>query len=210
VVGFLATSEVRALLASPRVDTWIGRRDHALLLTMIQTGLRVSEVTHLSRRDVQLGTGAHVRCDGKGRKERCVPLAYETAAVLRAWLKDESEDPSRPLFPARTGGWLSRDAVEDLVEKYRLRATQRCSSLREKRVTPHVLRHTTAMRLLDAGIDRAVIALWLGHESTETTEIYLHADLSAKERALARTAPLHTRARRYRASDSLLAFLATL
>lgn len=210
LVGFLTTSEVRALLASARADTWIARRDHALLLTMVQTGLRVSELTQLCRRDVHLGAGAHVRCDGKGRKERCVPLASETAAVLRAYLKLTEEDPSHSLFCTRSGTRLSRDAVERLIDKYRLRAGQHCASLRDRRVSPHVLRHTSAMRLLEAGIDRAVIALWLGHESVETTQVYLHADLSTKERALARTAPLAANARRYRARDSLLAFLETL
>jgi len=207
VVTFLIATEITALLAAPELDGWIGRRDHALLLTMIQTGLRVSELTDISCSDLQLGTGAHVRCTGKGRKERCIPLTSKTVTVLRAWLQQRAFQPSDPLFPNRSGGMLSRDAVERLLHKYVRRSRQSCPSLRDKRVTPHVLRHTSAMRLLQAGIDRAVIALWLGHESIETTQIYLHADLSMKERALARTAPLHTVARRYRAPDSLLAFL---
>jgi len=207
LVGYLTTSEMGALVAAPENDTWLGRRDQALLLTMVQTGLRVSEVTQLTCRDVQLGAGSHIRCTGKGRKERCVPLTSKTTAIIRAWLKVCNGQPADPLFPNRSGGSMSRDCIEHLVSKHALRAAQHCPSLRSKHVTPHVLRHTSAMQLLQAGVDRAVIALWLGHESVETTQVYLHADLSIKERALARTAPLHTGARRYRPSDSLLAFL---
>jgi len=207
VITFLTAAEITALLATARSDAWIDRRDHALILTMIQTGLRVSELTQLCCSDLQLSTGAHVRCMGKGRKERCIPLTSKTAATLRAWLRGRDAMPHDPLFPNRVGGRLSRDAVELLMDKHLRQARQSCPSLRDKDVTPHVLRHTSAMQLLQAGVDRAVIALWLGHESIETTQMYLHADLSLKERALALTAPLQTSTRRYRASDSLLAFL---
>lgn len=210
LVSFLTRPEIDALLQSPDRSTWTGLRDYVLLLVALQTGLRVSELTGLRRSDVHLGTGAHVRCHGKGRKERCTPLTAQSVAALRLWLKARTGRPEDPLFPSRTGGSLSRDAVERLLLKYAATAQQRCPSLRDKRLSPHVLRHTAAMTLLQAGVDSAVIALWLGHEGIETTQIYLHADLSLKERALARTAPLHTTPGRYRAPDKLLAFLESL
>jgi integrase len=210
-VTFLSEAEIDALLASPDRSSWIGRRDHALLLTAIQTGLRVSELTGLRRSDLSLGSGArHVRCSGKGRKERVTPLTRQTAAVLRAWLNEHRGEPTDPLFPASHGGPLSRDAVERLLAKYAAIAERSCPTLKDKRLSPHALRHTSAMRLLHADIDTTVIALWLGHETTRTAEIYLHADLALKERALARTTPPHTRAGRYRAPDALLAFLQSL
>jgi site-specific recombinase XerD len=207
VVTFLTRPEVRALLAAPDRQTWIGRRDHALLVLAVQTALRVSELTQLRCQDVHLGAGAHVRCLGKGRKERCTPLTSQTVAVLRPWLRELAAHSGDPLFPSRRGGRLSHDAVERLVDTYAARASQSCSSLATKHISPHVLRHTGAMQLLHAGVDRSVIALWLGHESIETTEVYVHADLSMKERAIARTAPSPTTARRYHAPDRLLAFL---
>lgn len=207
LVTYLTPAETEALLTAPDRRSWIARRDHTLLLVAVQTGLRVSELTRLNVQDVQLGSSAHVRCFGKGRKERCTPLTAQTVGVLREWLREGNPGPSDPLFPSRRGGRLSRDAVERLLRKYAALAQQRCASLSTKRLSPHVLRHTSAMRLLQAGVDRSVIALWLGHESAETTQIYLHADLSMKERALARTAPVPTGPRRYRAPDALLAFL---
>lgn len=210
LVTFLASAEVDALLAAPDRDTWLGRRDHALLLVVVQTGLRVSELVGLTRDDVHLGKGAHVRCRGKGRKERNTPLRAQSVAVLRAWLKECGTAGSAPLFSSRLGGSLSRDAVERLVGKHAARAARSCESLCSKTVSPHVLRHTSAMQLLQGGVDRTVIALWLGHESVETTEMYLHADLSIKERALARTARYRTGAKRFRPSDALLAFLEAL
>jgi integrase/recombinase XerD len=210
LVTFLTEPEVDALLAAPVRDTWLGARDHALLITAVQTGLRVSEITALRRQDVHLGSGAHVRCQGKGRKERCTPLRGQSAAVLRQWLQRDDAPGSSPLFPSIRGGRLSRDAVERLVSRHASRAAARCASLRGKVVSPHVLRHTSAMQLLHGGVDRSVIALWLGHESVETTQMYLHADMSIKERALARTAPPQTGARRYRPPDALLAFLEAL
>lgn len=180
------------------------------LLVAVQTGLRVSELTGLRCQDVQLGTGAHVRCYGKGRKERCTPLTSQTVAVLRAWIRERGSQPNDPLFPTIRGGALSRDAVERLLTKYAAMAQETCPTLCGKHLSPHVLRHTSAVQLLQAGVDTSVIALWLGHETVGTTQIYLHADLSTKERALARTAPPHTRPGRYRPSDALLAFLDSL
>jgi site-specific recombinase XerD len=210
LVTALARVEQEALLAAPDRATWLGRRDHAIMLLLFQTGLRVSEMRELRCEDVVLSTGAHVRCRGKGRKERCTPLTRETVLVLRAWLAERTGLPHEPAFPSRRGGALSRDAVERLVAKYAGVASVKCASLRTKHVTPHVLRHTTAVTLLQAGIDRAVIALWLGHESIETTQMYLDADLTMKERAIARTTPLRTGPGRYRPDDSLLAFLSGL
>jgi site-specific recombinase XerD len=210
LISFLNGAEVDALLASPDRSTWTGRRDHALLLLAVQTGLRASELTGLRCGDVHLGTGPHIGCRGKGRKDRITPLTVSAVAVLRVWLKERGVMPDGPLFPARDGGRLSRDALEDRIAKYVEVASPRCPTLRTKRVSAHTLRHTAAMQLLRAGIDTSVIALWLGHEQVDTTQIYLHADLSIKERALARTKPPSTKPGRFRPSDSLLAFLETL
>ena len=210
-VQFLTQQETDALLAAPDTSCWIGRRDHALLLLAEQTGLRVSEITRLRRADVELeGLGTHVCCMGKGRKERATPLRKETVAVLRAWLREQPGQPTDPLFPSQRGGFMSRDAVEKRVHHHTSKAAACCPSLAKKRVSPHVLRHTRAVRMLEAGIDSAVIALWLGHESVETTHVYLAADLAAKERALAKTAPSVAAVRRYRPPDRLLAFLSGL
>ena len=200
--------EIDALVAAPDTTTWIGRRDQVLLLVAIQTGLRVSELIGLQRQDVVLGTGAHVRCQGKGRKQRCTPLRTEVVEGPRqTWLRECPSDPETPVFPSSRGGPLSRDAVERLVARHRHTAERRCPSLKRKTVTPHVLRHTAAMELLQHGIDRSVIALWLGHESVETTQMYLHADLRLKEQALSQITPLDVKPRRYRPDDKLLAFL---
>jgi len=207
LVHFLNRPEVDALLAAPDQQTWFGRRDHALLLVAVQTGLRLSELTGLQRHDVSLGTGAHVRCVGKGRKERCTPLAKTTVAVLKAWLREPARHNSETLFPSASGGRLSPDSVSDLLAKHLARAAHACPSIRQKHVTPHVMRHTMAMTLLQEGVDRAVIALWLGHESVETTQIYLDANLALKEEILAKTTPPNGRPGRYRANDKLLAFL---
>lgn len=210
LVDFLAQPEIKALLAAPNPKTWLGRRDHALLLTAVQTGLRLSEITTLRQSDITLGSGAHVRCHGKGRKERCTPLAKPTVRVLAAWIKEQGKDSSKILFPSARGGPLSSDSVQYLVTKYAAVAGKNCPSLLQKRVSPHVLRHTAAMELLQAGIDRALIALWLGHESVETTQIYLDADLALKEKVLAKTTPIKGKRGLYRASDELLAFLKSL
>jgi integrase/recombinase XerD len=210
LVSFLTHDEVDALLAAPDRGTWVGRRDHALLLVAVQTGLRVTELTTLTCADVELGTGAHLRCHGKGRKERITPLTNQACAVLRVWLAERRGEPDDPLFPSRRHGPLSRDAVALLVAKHARVAGKRCPALGAKTVSPHVLRHTCAMSLLAVGVDISVIALWLGHEGIETTQIYLHADLTIKERALAHTAPAGTRPGRYRAPDTLIAFLEAL
>jgi len=210
IIAYLTEPEVDALLAAPDRSTWAGRRDHALLLTAIQTGLRVSELTKLTCGEVELGSGAHLRTVGKGRKERVTPLTSQTVAVLRVWMRERRGQPADPLFPTRTGGRLSRDAVERRLAKHTGLARRRCPTLRGKQISAHVLRHTAAMRLLRAGIDTATMALWLGHEEERTTRIYLHADPELKERALARTAPLNTTPGRYRAPDTLIAFLEEL
>jgi site-specific recombinase XerD len=206
-VEFLSQSEAQALLAAPDRSRWAGRRDHALLLLAIQTGLRCSELIGLQRQHVHLGPGAHVRCEGKGRKERCTPLLKSTAAVLRAWLRERAGSDTDPLFPSSRGGPLGRDGVQDIVAKHVVTARRACPSLKRKRVTPHVLRHSAAMNLLQHGVDRTVIALWLGHESIETTQIYLDADLEMKEKALAKTGGPKARPARFRPDGQLLAFL---
>jgi len=207
LIEYLIQEEIDALLAAPDTATWIGRRDQVLLLVAIQTGLRVSELIGLRRQDVVLGRGAHVRCTGKGRKQRCTPLRKEAVKVLVRWLRECPGEPESPVFPSSRGGPLSRDAVERLVARHRQTAARRCPSLKKKNVTPHVLRHTAAMELLQHGIDRSVIALWLGHESVETTQMYLHADLRLKEQALSRIVPVDVKPQRYHPDDKLLAFL---
>jgi site-specific recombinase XerD len=210
LICYLTEPEVDALLGCCDQTTWTGRRDHALLLLAVQTGLRISELTGLIRRDLHLGAGAHVACHGKGRKDRITPLTSNSVAVLRNWLGEHHADPGAPLFPTRRGTPLSRDAIEHRLAHYTTRAAHRCPSLHGKTITAHVLRHTTAMRLLHAGVDTSVIALWLGHVSVDTTQIYLHADLEQKEKALARTRPPGARAQRYQPSDTLLAWLEAL
>lgn len=210
LVTSLDRAEIEAVLAEPDRTTWLGRRDHTLLFLCLQTGFRVSELVGLRCRDIVLTCGAHVRCHGKGRKDRCTPLTRDAVKLLRVWLAERAGDPDAPAFPSRRRTRLSRDAVERLVAKYAEKASACCPTLRNKRVTPHVLRHTAAVALLHAGNDRAVIALWLGHESIETTQMYLDADLTAKERALARTAPLRAGPGRFRPDDALLAFLREL
>ncbi len=206
-VSFLYPEEIDALLAAPDRTRWTGRRDHALMATDLQTGLRVSELTGLCCADVHLGKGHHVRCSGKGRKERCTPLTAQTDSILSVWLRDLGHEPAGPLFPTSRGRRLSNDAVALLVAKHAATAEQSCPTLKNKTVTPHVLRHTCAMTLLRERVDIAVIALWLGHESVETTQMYVHADLTIKERALARTTPPKTTSGRYRPPDRLVAFL---
>jgi site-specific recombinase XerD len=210
LVSFLTPAETRALLAAPDPGRWEGRRDRALLILAAQTGLRLAELTGLNCNDVQLSAPAHVRCTGKGRKQRCVPLTPATAAVIRTWLRERGNHPGEPLFPARTGRRLSDDAVERRVALHAHSARQRCPSLTGKNVTPHTLRHTAAMSLLHAGVDTTVIALWLGHADPRSTEPYLHADMTIKERALARTTPPSVKPGRYHPPDSLLAFLENL
>jgi site-specific recombinase XerD len=208
--AFLTDAEIEALLAAPDRTSHIGRRDHAILALAVQTGLRVSELVGLCRRDITLGATANVRCDGKGRKQRCTPLTSPTMAVLRRWLDERGGGADDPLFPGPKGKPLTRDAVRALLSRHVRTASTKCPTLADKAISPHALRHTCAMRLLESGVDTSVIALWLGHESTRTTDIYLHADLGLKERALARTAPTQTKPGRYRPPDPLLAFLESL
>ena len=211
VIHFLNRLEIEALLDAPDRATWLGRRDHALLSLAIQTGLRLSELTGLDRESIAFGTGAHVRCVGKGRKERCTPLSRPLTAILQRWLKEPPPHNAAALFPNMHGGRLSADAVQYLLSKYVTAARARCTSLRQKRISPHVLRHTAAMELLQAGVDCSVIALWLGHESMETTQVYLHAHMALKEAALAMVPALKGRPNgRYRPPDRLLHFLHTL
>lgn len=210
LITYLTEPEVDALLAACDQRTWTGRRDHTLLLLAVQTGLRISELTGLTCQDVHPGPGAHVACHGKGRKDRITPLTTSTTAVLRDWLTERGGDPDAALFPTRRGKALSRDAIEHRIAHYADQAAAACPSLHGKAITAHVLRHTTAMRLLHAGVDTSVIALWLGHVSIDTTQIYLHADLKLKEQALARTTPPHGRAGRYQPPDNLLAWLEEL
>ena len=210
IVTFLDENEIEAVLAAPDRSTWTGRRDHALLVLAVQTGLRASELTGLMCGDVQLTTGPHVRCAGKGRKNRITPLTPTTRAVLEVWLAERAGNHDQPAVPTARGGRLTRDALDHRITKHIDIAAQRCPTLHEKRVTPHTLRHTAAMRLLHAGVDTTVIALWLGHERVDTTQIYLHADLALKERAIARTTPPDTRPGRYKPPDTLLAFLEAL
>jgi site-specific recombinase XerD len=209
-VDFIDRPEMEAMLATPDQSTWIGRRDRAILLLALQTGLRVSELINLNCCDVVSGTGAHVRCEGKGRKQRSTPLRRDTIKTIEAWLRERAGGDDDPVFPTIRGDRLSRDAVEHIVRKYTLSASKACISLIGKRVSPHILRHSTAMELLQNGVDRTVIALWLGHESVETTQIYVHADMRLKENALARVAPTASRPGRYRPDDALLSFLEAL
>ena len=210
LVPFLTRPEVDALLAAPDQCTWSGRRDHAFLLVAVQTGLRLSEMTGLKREDIVVGAGAHVRVIGKGRKERCTPFAKSTRTVLKAWLREPQRGDGDVLFPSTKGERLSVHGVQYLLTKHRLTASKVCPSLKQKRVTVHRLRHTMAMDLLQSGTERAVIALWLGHESVETTQIYLDATLAMKEKALAKTSPRHGKPGRYKPGDQLLDFLNNL
>jgi site-specific recombinase XerD len=207
LITYLAEDEITALLAAPDLATWTGRRDQALLVLACQTGLRATELTSLAIGDIHLGTGAHVSCLGKGRKQRITPLTPATVTIVRSWLDERGGLPADPLFITRRGTPLSRDALERRIAKYTATAATTCPSLLEKKVSPHTLRHSAAMRLLSAGIDTSVIALWMGHENTATTQVYIHADLALKERAIARTAPQDTTPGRYQPSDDMLAFL---
>lgn len=210
LVTFLTRQEIDALLATPGSDTRTGRRDHALLTLAVQTGLRVSELAGLRRADISLGHSAHVRVTGKGRKERVTPLTKHTAAVVRTWLDERGGAPGDPVFPGPSGHHLGRDAIRKLVMKHAHSAAASCPSLAAKHVGAHTLRHSCAMNLLQAGVDLASIALWLGHEDLRTVQIYLHADLALKEVALARTAPPNTAPGRYQPADPLLTFLTNL
>lgn len=207
VVDFLTPSEVDAILAAPDRKTWGGRRDHALIALAVQTGLRVRELTGLCCAHIKVGRSSYVRCHGKGRKDRCTPLTKQTAAIMRAWIHERRGEPTDPLFPNARGGRLSRDGVDYILSKHVKAAHKGCPSLRRKHVTPHCLRHTLAMDLLQAGVDATVIALWLGHETVKTVQIYVEANIKMKEEALKKTAPRKTGPSRYRPGDRLLNFL---
>lgn len=210
-VHFLSRAEIEAILAAPDKLTWLGRRDYMLLLLAVQTGLRLSELNSLDRDAVTLGTGAHVLCCGKGRKERRTPLTKNTRTALQTWLKEPARSGTSVLFPNIHGGRLSPDAIQSLLAKHVKAAREQCPSLRHKRISPHVLRHTAAMELLQAGVDISVIALWLGHESIQTTQVYLHAHIALKTAALAKLQPLHPQQpARFEPEDQLLAFLDAL
>ncbi|GAA5193139.1 tyrosine-type recombinase/integrase [Arthrobacter gyeryongensis] len=207
IVTYLTEEEATALINAPDASTWRGRRDRTLLLVAIVTGMRVSELVNMTAADVHLDPGAYLSCRGKGRKERITPLGKDAGARLKAWLAEQQPQRLAPLFPGPSGQKLTRDAVAKIVARHVKTATKDCPSLALKTVSPHTLRHTCAMRLLQSGIDIATIALWLGHENIRTTQIYLHADLALKQRALDRTAPPGTRTGRYHPPDELLAFL---
>ena len=209
-VDYLSQAESEVLINTPDQTTWSGRRDRTMLLVALQTGLRVSELIGLRCQDVMLKTGAHVRCTGKGRKTRCVPLRKEVVIALHHWLREQMAQPTAPLFPNARGQSLSRDGVEYILSRHVKSARAQCPSMKAKRVTAHVLRHSTAMSLLLHGVDCSVIALWLGHESIETTQVYLHANLELKEQALAKTETFKGHNVRYRAPEQLLDFLKSL
>lgn len=207
IVTFLTPAEVDALIAATDQSRWEGRRDRTLMLLAIQTGLRVSELTGLKCGDLSLGVGANVCCEGKGRKQRAVPLTDPVQALLQVWLAERAGLPTAPLFPTRAGRRLSRDAVALRVSTHAATAATRCPSLLGKSIHPHVFRHTCAMSLLQAGVDTSVIALWLGHAGVRSTDAYVHADITIKEKALALTTPTSARPGRYRPSDKVLTFL---
>jgi len=201
---------MHALLSAPDCSTWIGRRDNAILTIALQTGLRSSEIVNLKCYDVVFNTGAHIKCEGKGRKQRATPLIPETAVVMKHWLKERRGSDHDTLFPTIRGDKMSRDALEYLVKRHVQTASKSCSTLIEKRISPHVLRHSAAMNLLHHGVDQTVIALWLGHESVETTQIYIHADMELKEKALAKLSKSNVKLARYKPDDKLLSFLENL
>jgi site-specific recombinase XerD len=210
LIDYLIADEVTALLAAPDLSTWSGRRDCTLLSLDVEAGLRVSELLGLQCQDIVLGPGAHVHCHGKGRKERCTPMTKPLAKSLTKWVKERNGSPTDPLFPNARGGFLSSDGVEYILAKHVATATMTCPTLGKKRVSPHVLRHTAAMALLERGVDPSVIALWLGHESPETTQIYLDASMAMKEEALKKGTPFGAPTGRFRADDDLMAFLKSL
>jgi integrase/recombinase XerD len=211
-ISYLSDREVNALLAACSLHRWSGRRDQLMILTLITTGLRVSELTAATWADTNLQTPAYIRCHGKGRKDRTTPLSPDVRKALQFWHNENPHlGPEDPFFPAQgTRRAMTTDAVTQRLALHRETATQTCPTLIGKKITPHVLRHTTAMRMLAAGINIATISLWLGHESIESTHAYLHADMSIKQRALDRTAPLETTPGRYTPSDTLLKFLENL
>ena len=207
LLGYLSREEMAAILAAPDGSTWSGQRDRVLFALMYNTGARVSEAIGLRRSDLELAPSRTARIEGKGRKQRVIPLWPGTVARLREWLPRIGADPGSPLFPNAHGGRLSRSGVEDRLREAVRLAVVSCPTLAGRRISPHTLRHTTAMHLLQSGVDITVIALWLGHEGTETTHQYVEADLAMKERALSRVEELPSLPLRYRAGEELLRFL---
>jgi site-specific recombinase XerD len=210
LIDFLTREEVDAILGAPNQNNWIGKRDYTWILLTVRTGLRVSELTGLCCSDVFLKTGAHIRCCGKGRKERSIPLGKSVASVIKVWMDYRNGKPSDPLFPNNRGEKFSRDGIEYLLSKYVAIANKKCPSLKKKSVSPHVLRHTTAVDLLQSGVERTVISLWLGHESPESTQVYIDVDLAFKEKILAKAFNNNGKLKKFKASDKLLSFLNSL
>ncbi len=206
-VRYLSREEVAAILAAPDASTWSGRRDRILFALLYNTGARVSEIVALRRSDIRLDASRSVQLTGKGRKQRVVPLWNSTAKQLCEWVKELDSAPETHVFPNRDGRPLSRSGVEQRLRQAVLLAAASCATLRTKRPSPHTFRHTTAMHLLQAGVNITVIALWLGHESTETTHQYVEADLAMKDRALSKLEEIPTHRLRYRPDDKLLRFL---
>jgi site-specific recombinase XerD len=210
LVGYLTRLEIDAILAAPDLSQWSGRRDHALLLTLYNTGARVSEVTSLERQQFNFGMRSFVQFTGKGRKERSVPLWTKTAKALQTWFAELGNTTGTVAFPNARGQALTRDGVNYILQQTVQQAIESCSSLKTKRVSPHILRHTCAFHLLQSGVDITVIALWLGHESIQTTHGYIEADLQLKEQALQKVSPAGQTVTRFKADDALLGFLASL
>lgn len=207
MVDYLTKEETQAILESPAVDTWSGQRDRALLATMYNTGARVSEIIAIRRIDFEGSRSQALILHGKGRKERTVPLWKSTGKMLQKWSTHIGPDQQQPLFPNRFGKMLSRSGVESRLRIAVNKASMRCSSLKGKTVSPHVIRHTTAMHLLQSGVDLSVIALWLGHENITTTHQYLEADLQMKEKALEKLQPPGAPFVRYKPTNDVLRFL---
>jgi len=210
VVQYLTSSEIDALLATPDRTTWLGRRDYALILLAIRTGLRVSEIINLHWHDITLGPVSHVHCVGKGRKERVTPITKNTAAILKLWLDENKSQNESLVFTSARKGKLSIDGFSYILRKYINLASDSCVTLKRKRISPHSLRHTAAMQLLEAGVDTMIIAIWLGHESIESTQVYIKADLKMKENALSKTKDPKIKSLRYKPTDSLMKFLKSL
>jgi site-specific recombinase XerD len=210
LIGYLSREEVRAIINAPDSTTWVGQRDQSLLATLYNTGARASEVINITVADLALEGSPSIRLHGKGRKDRAVPIWPVTAVQLRHWLRRIDHSPGKPLFPASSGGSMTRSAVTDRLRRALQTAVRECESLSNKRVSPHTFRHTTAMHLLQSGVDITVVALWLGHESPTTTHMYVEADLKMKEQALKSVKPTSAKPLRYKPPDRLLRFLQEL
>lgn len=210
MIEYLTDEETEALIAAPDRNRWTGRRDHALLVLALQTGLRVSELISLTCTDIHLDASAHVTCTGKGRRTRSTPLSPTTNTVVAAYLAERATHPGDALFCGPHGNRLSRDALDHRLRLYTTRAAADCASLAAKRITMHTLRHTAAMNLLAHGVDVSVIALWLGHQRTQSTDAYLHADMTIKQAAIDRTRPVNTPPGTFQPEPDILAWLATL